>query len=279
MFVLWVGTIIGAGFDQIFNMYNPAVYATGDIIDTYVYRTAFSMGGDNYGTATAAGLFKSVISLGPAGRQRLSRRIGEEIIFERGRRNEKRKNTAFDYMVYLILAVLGFYVSSPSGMCLSSLCPPQIPTWRTSSISCLTPLIFRVLPNPGFQRFSPLLRYQCADYPVWNPDCLGADNSQRLCPIQAPVRPRKVFNGLIMFTMLFSGGMIPSYIVVTRLGLANKLPALFLPMACSAYNLIITKNFMTSLPVSLEESARIDGALTSPSFLKSSFRFPSPLWR
>ena len=44
VFVLWVGTIIGVGFDQIFNMYNPAVYATGDIIDTYVYRTAFSMG-------------------------------------------------------------------------------------------------------------------------------------------------------------------------------------------------------------------------------------------
>ena len=82
VFVLWVGTIIGAGFDQIFNMYNPAVYATGDIIDTYVYRTAFSMGGDNYGTATAAGLFKSVISLGLLlGANAFSRRIGEEIIF------------------------------------------------------------------------------------------------------------------------------------------------------------------------------------------------------
>lgn len=82
VFVLWVGTIIGVGFDQIFNMYNPAVYATGDIIDTYVYRTAFSMGGDNYGTATAAGLFKSVISLGLLlGANAFSRRIGEEIIF------------------------------------------------------------------------------------------------------------------------------------------------------------------------------------------------------
>ena len=89
--------------------------------------------------------------------------------------------------------------------------------------------------------------------------------------------PRKVFNGLIMFTMLFSGGMIPSYIVVTRLGLANKLPALFLPMACSAYNLIITKNFMTSLPVSLEESARIDGASDITIFFKIVFPLSKPI--
>lgn len=82
VFVLWVGTIISVGFDQIFNMYNPAVYATGDIIDTYVYRTAFSMGGDHYGIATAAGLFKSVIGLVLLlGANTFSRRIGEEIIF------------------------------------------------------------------------------------------------------------------------------------------------------------------------------------------------------
>lgn len=80
-----------------------------------------------------------------------------------------------------------------------------------------------------------------------------------------------------MFTMLFSGGMIPSYIVVTRLGLANKLPALFLPMACSAYNLIITKNFMTSLPVSLEESARIDGASDITIFFKIVFPLSKPI--
>lgn len=82
VFVLWVGTIINVGFDQVFNMYNPAVYATGDIIDTFVYRSAFSMGGDNYGVSTAAGLFKSVISLGLLlGANAFSHKIGEEIIF------------------------------------------------------------------------------------------------------------------------------------------------------------------------------------------------------
>lgn len=80
--VLWIGIIINVGFDQVFNMYNPAVYATGDIIDTYIYRTAFAMGGDNYGVATAAGLFKGVISLVLiSGANLFSRSIGEDILF------------------------------------------------------------------------------------------------------------------------------------------------------------------------------------------------------
>lgn len=59
MMALNLGNILNAGFDQIFNLYNPLVYETGDIIDTYVYRIGLlSM---QYSLATAAGLIKSVI--------------------------------------------------------------------------------------------------------------------------------------------------------------------------------------------------------------------------
>lgn len=58
---LSLGNILDAGFDQIFNLYNPLVYSTGDIIDTYVYRSSLLNG--QYGFGTAVGLFKSVISL------------------------------------------------------------------------------------------------------------------------------------------------------------------------------------------------------------------------
>jgi putative aldouronate transport system permease protein len=58
---LSLGNILNAGFDQIFNLYNPLVYETGDIIDTYVYRVGIQSG--SYSYATAVGLFKSVISL------------------------------------------------------------------------------------------------------------------------------------------------------------------------------------------------------------------------
>lgn len=58
---LSLGNILNAGFDQIFNLYNPAVYSTGDIIDTWVYRAGLL--DMQYGLATAVGLLKSVVGL------------------------------------------------------------------------------------------------------------------------------------------------------------------------------------------------------------------------
>lgn len=60
MSALSLGNVLNAGFDQVFNMYSPLVYETGDIIDTMVYRMGFENG--NFGLSTAAGLFKSIIS-------------------------------------------------------------------------------------------------------------------------------------------------------------------------------------------------------------------------
>lgn len=62
MFVLAVGNIMNAGFDQIFNMQNPVVKQVSEIIDTYVYNITFKAT-PNYGFSTAVGMFKSVINL------------------------------------------------------------------------------------------------------------------------------------------------------------------------------------------------------------------------
>lgn len=59
---LSLGSILNAGFEQIFNLYSPQVYETGDIIDTFVYRIGLIQA--QYGLATAVGLFKSVVSFG-----------------------------------------------------------------------------------------------------------------------------------------------------------------------------------------------------------------------
>ncbi|NOU72708.1 ABC transporter permease subunit [Paenibacillus sp. LMG 31458] len=64
---------------------------------------------------------------------------------------------------------------------------------------------------------------------------------------------------LIVFTMMFNGGMIPTYLIVKELGLYNSFWAFLLPGAISAFNVIIMKNFFQSVPPELEESARIDG--------------------
>jgi putative aldouronate transport system permease protein len=63
-----------------------------------------------------------------------------------------------------------------------------------------------------------------------------------------------------LFTMYFGGGLIPTYLLIKDLGLMNRIWALILPGAVSAYNLIVMRSFIDTLPQSLEESARIDGA-------------------
>lgn len=70
---------------------------------------------------------------------------------------------------------------------------------------------------------------------------------------------RNLFLFLIVFTMMFGGGMIPSYLLVKDLHLINSLWSLILPGTISAYNLIIMKNFFQSIPRELIESSRIDG--------------------
>jgi len=71
---------------------------------------------------------------------------------------------------------------------------------------------------------------------------------------------RKYIMFLVVFTMLFSGGLIPSFLVVKELGLIDKYAALILPSTISAFNLIILKNFFQNIPEGLEESAKIDGS-------------------
>jgi putative aldouronate transport system permease protein len=64
---------------------------------------------------------------------------------------------------------------------------------------------------------------------------------------------------LVLFTMLFSGGMIPTFLVVKSFGLLNSYWSLLIPGAISAFNLIILRNFFQQLPDGLEEAAKIDG--------------------
>jgi putative aldouronate transport system permease protein len=76
-----------------------------------------------------------------------------------------------------------------------------------------------------------------------------------------PLKGRTAITFIFMFTMYFSGGMIPDYMVVSGLGQLDTLSALILPLAFSAYNLLIMKNALqNSIPDSLKESAILDGA-------------------
>ncbi|MCK9547397.1 MAG: carbohydrate ABC transporter permease [Sphaerochaeta sp.] len=71
---------------------------------------------------------------------------------------------------------------------------------------------------------------------------------------------RTLWTSLIVFTMFFSGGMIPEYILVRSLKLYNSRWALIFPILLNTFNMIIIRNYFMSIPDSLEESAKIDGA-------------------
>ena len=76
----------------------------------------------------------------------------------------------------------------------------------------------------------------------------------------AVFKMRTVYVWYFFITMLFSGGLIPGYVVITGLGLKNTIWALVLPGAVSAYNILLMLNFYRQLPSELEEAAFIDGA-------------------
>jgi len=71
---------------------------------------------------------------------------------------------------------------------------------------------------------------------------------------------RNFYMGFFVFTMIFNGGLIPTFIVVSRIGIINSLWALVLPGALPVFSMIILMNFIRGLPEELQESAMIDGA-------------------
>ena len=80
-------------------------------------------------------------------------------------------------------------------------------------------------------------------------------------PLSRPVLPgKRVVMRVIVFTMFFSGGMIPTYLVINQLGMIDTIWAMIIPGAISTYNMIVMRTFFMGIPESLHESAALDGA-------------------
>lgn len=88
---------------------------------------------------------------------------------------------------------------------------------------------------------------------------------------------RNFLLNMVLFTMVFSGGMIPLYLVVKYIGIMNTYAALILPGAISAYNMIIVRNFFQELPDGLEEAAAIDGCTDIIIFWKIALPLSLPM--
>ena len=73
-------------------------------------------------------------------------------------------------------------------------------------------------------------------------------------------RARKYYSAYFVFLMIFNGGLIPTYVVVSKLGLIDSIWALILPCGVPIFNVILMMNFFRGIPEALEESAMLDGA-------------------
>lgn len=91
--------------------------------------------------------------------------------------------------------------------------------------------------------------------------------------IQWEMPGRNLLSWMLLFTMLFSGGMIPTYMVMKNLHLTNTLWSVILPMGINIYNLVLMRNFFEGIPRSLFESAKLDGCSPAGIF----FRIVLPL--
>jgi putative aldouronate transport system permease protein len=86
--------------------------------------------------------------------------------------------------------------------------------------------------------------------------------------IQKDMPGVKVFGYLLMFTMVFNGGLIPTFLVMKKIGLLDSLWAVILTGALNVYNLVLMRSFFEGLPVSLFEAAEIDGCTPMGIFIK-----------
>lgn len=88
---------------------------------------------------------------------------------------------------------------------------------------------------------------------------------------------RKIWYRLCIVTMYFSAGLIPGYLNIRMLGLVNKWWVYVIPGCLSAYNMVLVKTFIESLPISLEESAEIDGASYMTRYLRIVLPLSKPI--
>ena len=167
----------------------------------------------------------------------------------------------FDVFNYILLGFLGFCT--------------LYPFLNVLNISLSTPadvakIGLRILPlNPNFEGYKKIMEntYLLTGYKnTIIRTILGTAVNVFLSamvayPLSKKYLPnRNIWISMIIFTMFFSGGLIPSYLLIQKLKLTNTIWSLILPGAISTFNMIIVRNYFMSLPAELEESARIDGA-------------------
>ncbi len=184
---------------------------------------------------------------------------------------KKKKLQVFDIVNYIIFTIIALIII--------------VPMWKviTDSFNAVGVYQFQLWPNrPTLDGYKTIIETEKLYRPFINSvitTICGALLGLVLSTLggyvlaQKELPGRSIIAGMLLFTMIFSGGMIPEYLVMKKLHLVNNMWLLVLKHGINVYNLVLMKNFFEGIPESLYEAAKIDGCTPMGIF----FRIVLPL--
>ena len=184
---------------------------------------------------------------------------------------KKKKMQVFDIVNYIVFVVIALIII--------------VPIWKVvvDSFNAVGVYQFQLWPNrPTIDGYKTIIETEKLYQPFLNSvytTVAGALLGLVLSTLggyvlaQKELPGRDLLAGFLLFTMIFSGGMIPEYLVMKELGLVNNMWILVVKHGINVYNLVLMKNFFEGIPESLYEAAKIDGCTPMGIF----FRIVLPL--
>ena len=178
----------------------------------------------------------------------------------------KRKIGVFDVVNYIVFILIGIIII--------------FPIWKVlvDSFNAIGVYQFRIWPDQfTIEGYKTIIETQALYRPFINSvvttifgTLLGLVLSTLggYVMIQFEMPGRGILAGLLLFTMIFSGGMIPEYLVMNKLGLVDNMWILVVKHGINVYNLVLMRNFFEGIPSSLFEAAKIDGCSPMGIFFK-----------
>ena len=179
---------------------------------------------------------------------------------------KKKKVQLFDVVNYIVFIIIGLVI--------------MIPIWKVvvDSLNQVGVYQFRLWPSQfTLDGYRTIIETEALYQPFINyvvTTILGALLGLVLSTLGGYVLAQKDLPGrdglayFLLFTMIFTGGMIPEYLVMKQLGLVNNMWILVIKHGINVYNLVLMKNFFEAIPESLYEAAKIDGCTPAGIFLK-----------
>ncbi len=170
---------------------------------------------------------------------------------------------AFDYVNYGIMIILCLLVIYPIWYLIMLSFSSYQGMIEYNGMGMLTPQGFTL---SAYERYFKLNFIRTGYYATIFRTVVGTSLSMIVMALGGYALSKKkmpfhgVITGLIVFTMFFNGGLIPTYLQVKSLGLIDSLWALVLPCLMNTFYMLVLRNFYMGIPEALEESARIDGA-------------------